>query len=538
MITDTLAERGIKGIPIDKASKHVAEKGTGKAAEMSESPQTDKWEKPQPIPDGLLPVHSLPKSLLPEALSDWLDDIAERLQVPLEFPATASIVGLASVIGNSVCIRPKRHDDWTVTPNLWGAIIGRPGSMKSPAITEALKPLYRLVKQAEAEHEKACADWRFTKEKAEVTKSALREKMKAAAKKKLPLEEFRSEISAEDPKEPHERRYIVNDSTVEKFGELLNQNPNGLLIFRDELVGWLRALDDEQRAKDRAFFLEAWNGNGSYIYDRIGRGTLKINCVTTSIFGGIQPSKLEVYLRGALDYGDDDDGLMQRFQLLVYPDMPKDWENVDRWPETAAKNRAYALYKALSEIQASSIGAESNDEGHLFLRFSDDAQDFFNEWFIELNRDLRSGQFEHPAIEAHFAKYKSLMPSLALIFHLSGLATGRDSSRVDLKSAEMAAGWCGFLMSHAKRIYALGMTGAAMHAKTLAKHIQAGDLKTRFTARDVYWRGWAGLSSAKAVERPIEILESLKWIQAIELKTGGRPTTEYLINPNVIEVKL
>ena len=36
---------------------------------------------------------------------------------------------------------------------------------------------------------------------------------------------------------------MVNDSTVEKLGELLNENPNGLLVFRDELTGFLRQLD-------------------------------------------------------------------------------------------------------------------------------------------------------------------------------------------------------------------------------------------------------------------------------------------------------
>jgi hypothetical protein len=38
------------------------------------------------------------------------------------------------------------------------------------------------------------------------------------------------------------RRYKTNDSTVEKLGELLRENPVGLLILRDELVGVDREL--------------------------------------------------------------------------------------------------------------------------------------------------------------------------------------------------------------------------------------------------------------------------------------------------------
>jgi putative DNA primase/helicase len=97
-----------------------------------------------------------------------------------------------------------------------------------------------------------------------------------------------------------QRRYILNDSTVEKLGELLNQNPNGLLLFRDELIGWLRTLDREGHENDRAFYLEAWNGNGSYTYDRIGRGTLHIKAACVSILGGIQPGPLNNYLQSLL----------------------------------------------------------------------------------------------------------------------------------------------------------------------------------------------------------------------------------------------
>lgn len=491
-----------------------------------------------------MPVPKLPESLVPAPFSNWIFDIGERLQVPIEFLATPAIVAAASVVGNKVRIRPKRFDDWIVTPNLWGGIVGRPGVMKSPAIQATLAPLRRLIKDAEAEYAEARKEWQFVKEATDIRKSATREKMKKVAKDGGDLETFRAQLCEDESPEPHERRYLVNDSTVEKYGELLNRNPNGLLIFRDELTGWLRSLDDEQRAKDRAFYLEAWNGDGSFVYDRIGRGTLKIDCVTTSIFGGIQPSKLETYLRGALEYGDDDDGLMQRLQMLVYPDIPKEWENVDRWPETAAKNQAFEIFKALRYLAPEQIGAGKDDEGRWFLRLTDEAQKFFDEWFGELNLTLRNGEFEHPALESHFSKYKSLMPTLALVFHLIEVAAGTSegfegSAQVSLRCAEMAAAWCSFLMAHAKRIYGLGISANAIHARTLAKHLQAADLENGFTARDIYLlKGWSGLSSTKATEQALDLLENLGWVDSVQLNTGGRPKTVYCINPKIREVKL
>jgi uncharacterized protein DUF3987/DnaB helicase-like protein len=491
------------------------------------------WPDPRPLPDGLARVPSLPDALIPEAVRPWLADIAERLQVPVEFPATAAIICLSSVVGSQVRIRPKRHDDWTVTPNLWGAVIGRPGVMKSPAIAEPMKALNRLVKQAEAEYEKALRDWRFSKEVAEAKKAARRDSLKKAARAGKDFEAFRAELEEGEDKEPTERRYIVNDATVEKYGELLNQNPNGLLIFRDELTGWLRSLDDERHANDRAFFLEAWNGDDSYTYDRIGRGTLKINNTTTSILGGIQPGPLESYLRNALGYGEGDDGLMQRFQMIVYPDISGDWQNVDRWPETKAKNRAFSIYKYLNELDPRTLIAE-HDDGRPFLRFGEDAQELFNEWFVGLNLALRSGEFEHPALEAHFSKYKSLMPSLALIFHLCDAADGKTVGPVSLPAAERAAAWCDFLRLHANRIYGLGLKSTAIHARTLAGHLQKCDLSSPFTARELYRKGWAGLVSAKTVEEPLSLLEDLGWLRSVQVRTDlGRPTIHYIINPKI-----
>jgi putative DNA primase/helicase len=407
--------------------------------------------------------------------------------------------------------------------------------MKSPAIAEPMKAVYRLVKEAEAEHKKALREWSFTKATIEAKKAARRDALKKAAKAGKNLETFRGQIEEDDDhEEPTERRYIVNDTTVEKYGELLNKNPWGLLIFRDELTGWLRSLDDERRANDRAFFLEAWNGDGSYTYDRIGRGTLKIGSTTTSILGGIQPGPLESYLRNALGYGEGDDGLMQRFQMIVYPDISAEWRNVDRWPDTEAKNRAFTIYRYLSDLDPQTVGAETDDDGHPFVGFDGSAQELFTEWLTSLNHSLRSGKFEHPALEAHFAKYKSLMPSLALIFHLCEVANGVLANAVSLHAAEMAAAWCEFLMEHAKRIYGLGIGARILNARTLAGHLLARDVEDDFTARVVAQKGWAGLSSVEAVREAADTLVDYDWLRAVEIRSQvGRPSTHYLINQGI-----
>src|SRR6187401_2750712 len=72
-----------------------------------------------------------------------------------------------------------------------------------------------------------------------------------------------------EPQEPSERRYITNDTSYEKLGEILAENPNGVLAHRDELVSLLKTLDREDFAAARGFFLTAWGGKDSYTFDRI-----------------------------------------------------------------------------------------------------------------------------------------------------------------------------------------------------------------------------------------------------------------------------
>ena len=101
--------------------------------------QCEPWPVPTPLPDGLPPVPEFDYELLPAVMRRRVEDIADRMQCPPDFPAVSLMVMLSSVVGRRCGVHPKRHDDWLVIPNLWGMTIGRPGIMKTPAVDEALK---------------------------------------------------------------------------------------------------------------------------------------------------------------------------------------------------------------------------------------------------------------------------------------------------------------------------------------------------------------------------------------------------------------
>src|SRR5262249_45200350 len=135
----------------------------------------------------------------------------------------------------------------------------------------------------------------------------------------------------------------------------------------------------------------SWPGLNDFTFDRIGRGKVYIPATCVSLFGTAQPGPLSRYLRGSIS-GEEADGFIPRFQVLMYPDPPAEFVNVDRYPETEAKNAAYTVFQALERLDPASLGCEVDaDKGIPYLRFASNAQDFFDDWRAKLENRLRSG---------------------------------------------------------------------------------------------------------------------------------------------------
>ena len=184
----------------------------------------------------------------------------------------------------------------------------------------------------------------------EAHQGAVKANMKKAAGSKTDNGKMKSAMQdlqdLEAPEKPYPRRFKSNDATVEKLGDLLTHNQIGILVFRDELIGLLASWDKEGKEGDRAFYLEGWNGTGSFNIDRIGRGELYIKNLCLSVFGGIQPDLLERYLSGITN-SLDNDGRIQRFQVLVYPNAVG-WEWRDRYPVKGARQAVRDLFNRLA----------------------------------------------------------------------------------------------------------------------------------------------------------------------------------------------
>lgn len=472
--------------------------------------------------------------MVPTPLRDWLTDTAWRMNAPLDYVAASCIVMLSSIIGTRLAIKPKQKDNWTIVPNLWGAIIGDPSCKKTPAIREILHPLYKLI----GDCRKDFAQKQLEFERTLVDYNAQKKAYDSQQVKQYKGQETNIVPFPEPPLKPTERRYIVEDATVEKLGELLNENPTGLLVCRDELIGLLASWERAGHESDRAFYLECWNGTGSKQIDRIGRGSTFVESACLSLIGTIQPSKLLPYLVAATGY--ENDGFVQRLQIAVWPDKYQ-WKPNDECPDKVAYESAKSLIEKIVQTDFSDIAYFTDDYNRYpYTRFAPDAQKVFYEF--EKKLELKILPEETGLLQEHFAKYRSLMPSLALIFHVCDVLAHNEPKEgknlVSKQAAEMAVAWCGYLASHARRIYGLLDNAPVEGAKRLLKGIKAGKLQNGFKERDVERKGWTHLSKKEEVQDAInELIEHhyLRVLPHLPNESGGRPeAVAYSIHPNFL----
>lgn len=494
---------------------------------------------PEPVPLALKmpPVREFDPAWLPSSLRPWIADIAERMQCPPDFPAVAAMVTLSSVAARRFCIQPKLQDEgFCEFPHVWGMLIGRPSLMKSPSMQAAMRPLKAMQKSANQTWSDAERDRQADGIAAKFKRLAKEQEAKRAAKNGGDFD-YSCLIEGEDESAPR-RRFLVNDASLEALGEVLRENPLGVMLYQDELAGLLAMLEREGNQALRAFLLTAWSGKDGFTFDRIGRGTRVIETCAVSILGSIQPGVIASHVRAAQTESAGADGFLQRFSLMVWPDLKEDWKDIDRPIDGQAEDEATSVFEAMERLRHEDLlkaGVAPNRDGIPTFKFAPDAQERFRAWRASLESRLRTEGLA-PAIEAHLAKYRKLVPALAVLIHVADWETGP----VSLSALDRALSWAAYLETHAARVYGTGSVADTQGAMTLLKKLQENPsaLPHPFTARDVYRKGWSGLARTDTAEAACELLTGHDWLLASvhgSTQRGGRPTFLYRLNPRALK---
>ncbi|MCA8941636.1 MAG: DUF3987 domain-containing protein [Planctomycetes bacterium] len=483
----------------------------------------DEWPEPLSLDDleELRPVPQPPLHALPSEIRPWLKDAAGRIGCPIEFMIVADVVARSSLAARWVAIQPKRLDDWKVVPNLWGCIVGTPGAMKSPAFTEALRFVQEFEDAAGPENqdarEKHAHRLEVAKQVRAVNSATIKEQL--AEGKPPAVVSSDSSLVVAEPEPPAQTRFVTNDPTIESLQCIVNDN-RSVLLFRDELVGWIASLGKKGQEHARSAYLEMWSGNQKSSVDRLSRGHQRVEG-SVAVLGGIQPDPLRRHLADVARTPAGDDGMLQRFQAVVWPSW-KVRKGVDRAPDVGALDRAREAYQHTKAPPAEVVA--HGDRPHV-VKFDAAAQDRFDQWFDEIHEELARPMPER--VESAVSKQRSFVPSLAL---LNWLADGAPASGVGLSHIENAIELGRFFFRHALRVLHVEDPVARDALRVEDKIREREDRLGKVTKREIArWLNSDNTRASAVVELLVERRLLLPESKPTTSK-GGRPTTVFIPN--------
>ena len=154
----------------------------------------DQWPEPTPIESpAVRRPEFIADRLLPVSLRPYLVEVAQLIGAPIECGAVAAMVGLGATVGRRMTIRPRRLADWVVVPNLWGAVVGPPGMLKTPAMRAALEPVMQLDSELRRQQEQVGAAHQFNQLVAKERREELARKVRDEIKGGRDPEQLRSQ---------------------------------------------------------------------------------------------------------------------------------------------------------------------------------------------------------------------------------------------------------------------------------------------------------------------------------------------------------
>ena len=482
------------------------------------------WAAPDPqyLNRGRLPAPPLPGEEIFGPWHRWICDAAKMTGVPRDYVAVPLFVSMAALIGNARVVSPWHG--WQEPAIIWGAVVGDPSSGKSPGADPVLAAVRDTEKTLGEGFDEKHREWQMLATNAKAAKDVWEKAVHKAVK--AGSEPPTMPAAADVPPDPERPRVITSDVTPERLGALLAANPKGLLNTRDELSGWLLGFDRYNKGGERSFWIEAYGGR-PFTIDRVkAGGSVHIDRLSISVFGGIQPDRLTSLLLGA-----DDDGLPSRF-LWAWPDpLPPSRPHVTA--DGQFVRRAFAKLVALRP------GSDEVGDVPIVMRLTPDAADDFHEW--RLDHDKRSGGVSGMVLSA-WGKMPGLLLRLALILELGAWATAPDGtaepSNVSQQAIIRAIGFVeDYLKLMLSRVYGdADIPETERHAMTLARWIAFNGRK-RINAREVSRSaGLPDLKRGPTVEDAANVLVEADWLRPVETTSGGRRRKDYLVNPKVFDL--
>jgi hypothetical protein len=320
--------------------------------------------------------------------------------------------------------------------------------------------------------------------------------------------------------------YVTSDATIEAVGELLADNPHGLLFTRDELDAWFHSFTRYKGRggnTDRPHWLELHRA-GTLRIDRLTRerGRLTVRRACCSVAGTIQPQ----VLARALDDEALAAGLGARFLLAMPPARRR------RWSEAEVDEDLMRRYDALLRGLLAIPLADPAKRRPNHFTLTTEAKKSWVSWFTKWGDATDAAEGEQAAA---LAKLEGYTARLALLHHVVSL-TAADAEKLTLHpitetSFRAATGLTEWFAGETVRVYSiLRETAEERDCRRLVEWIEArgGSIYPRDLQR-ANPRRWPTSGHAEGALEGLAQQGFGEWRDSTSGPSGGRPTRVFSI---------
>lgn len=290
-----------------------------------------------------------------------------------EFLSCSVLSACATAIGNTYAINVK--DSWVEKASLFVCILGLTGINKSGPPVWALKPINKKEKEIYRQYKEYVKQWELDPNE----------------KKKIPIL----------------TKTVIQDATPESVVMQLQNNPRGVLVYYDELSGFLSSFQRYNKGNDEQFYLSVWSGK-EVVVDRKTQISIRIDEPLINIIGTIQP---EVFVNKFK--GKEESGFTDRW-LICYPNRAKkEYWNGDVVPKEMI-DYYYSLFDRLHKLNMKYDDYETQTS-HM-LTYTPEAFEFLSAW-QRLNTDEINNTTSN-TVRGVRSKMETYINRFALIIYL------------------------------------------------------------------------------------------------------------------------
>ena len=326
------------------------------------------------ISEEIQDLEPFPIHIFPSVVQDYINGCTECLNLVPDFMGVSVLSAVASMIGNSYQIKVK--EGWVERPILWIAVVGYSGVRKTPSLKMIIDPLQRIDKRL---YQNYCEK----KEQYEI------EKELGGASRPVP------------------EQLIVGDTTIEALFPILENNPNGVLYYRDELIGWINDLTRYSKGSAEQHWLSMYSNQSIRLNRKTTEDNLRIENPFVNVLGGIQPdvlTKLFEDERGV-------NGFTNRI-IFSYPSAIKRTIS-DKELDPSLKEGYNTFINRFLYMDKNP--KENETVKPIILGFSEEAQQLFYDWNQSFINKKINDTGVSEVVKSTLSKLEALMPRLALV---------------------------------------------------------------------------------------------------------------------------